>query len=197
MVDGPKLGLLGTLARSKRRRIAASLLFSIAVGLTISSVVPLLFAFKMCESFGCSNGRWVWAVLFGALLSHFLMLPLAILVSAYAFYRCDTKLSALTGFSGLTANGRPIPPPDLRPRTPMRKVFRATGVGWLILIAVWIGCTAEFAYRTNNVCGPGDHIILSDTDAIKQAQTRLFRARYGSHGISGYIDEKPGVADFS
>jgi hypothetical protein len=63
MVDGRKLGLLSILARSKRRRVAASLLFSIAVGLTISSVVPLLFAFKMCESFGCSNGRWVWVVL--------------------------------------------------------------------------------------------------------------------------------------
>jgi len=49
----------------------------------------------------------------------------------------------------------------------------------------------------NNVCEPGDHIILSDSDAIKQAQMRLFRARYGSHGRPGYVDEKPGYADFS
>jgi len=196
MVDGPKLGLLGTLARSKRRRIVASLVFSIAVGLAISSVVPLLFALWMCGSLYCSHGSWVWAVLLGALLSHFIMLPIAILASAYAFYSCDMKLSVLADFTGTTASGRPISPPDLRPRTPMRKVFRAAGVGWLILLAIWIGSTAEFAYRMNNVCEPGDHIILSDSDAIKQAQMRLFRARYGSHGRP-YVDEKPGYADFS
>jgi hypothetical protein len=197
MVDRPKLGLLGTLARSRRRRIAASLLFSIAVGLAISFVVPLLFAFKMCEASGCSNGMWVWAALLGALYSYFITLPLAILASAYAFYSFDMKLSVLADFTGMTASGRPISPPDLRPRTPMRKVFRAAGVGWLILLAVWIGWIAEFVYRMNNVCAPGDQIILSDTDAIKLAQMRLFRARYGSHGIPGYVDEKPGYADFS
>jgi hypothetical protein len=195
MIDGPKIGLLGTLARGKRRRLAASFLFSIAAGLVISSMVPLLFAFKMCESFGCSNGRWVWAALLGGLFSHFITLPLAILVSAYVFYRCDTKLAALAGLNGLAAEG-PSLLPDLRPRTPMWKVLRATGVGWLVLIAVWIGCTVEFSYRTNNVCDPGEHIILSDADAIKQAQVQLFRARYGSHGRPGYVDEKPGSADF-
>jgi hypothetical protein len=198
MVDGPKLGLMGTLARSKHRRVAASLLFSIAVGLTIISVIPLLFAFWRCGSLYCADGRnWVWTVVLGAFLSHFIMLPIAILVSAYAFYSCDTKLSVLADFTGLTASGQRIAPPDLRPRTPMRKVLRAAGVGWLILLAVWISWIAQFVYRMNNVCGLGDHIILSDADAIKQAQMRLFRARYGSHGISGYVDEKPGTADFS
>jgi len=62
-----------------------------------------------------------------------------------------------------------------------------------VLIASWL---AQFTYRLNNVCGPGNHIIHSDADAIKQAQIRIIRARYGSHGIPGYIDEKPGYADF-
>jgi hypothetical protein len=29
-----------------------------------------------------------------------------------------------------------------------------------------------------------------------RAQIRIIRARYGSHGIPGYVDEKPGYADF-
>ena len=55
----------------------------------------------------------------------------------------------------------------------------------------------RIAYRLNNVCSRGDRIIESEADAIKQAQIRIIRARYGSHGIPGYVDEKPGYADFS
>ena len=67
----------------------------------------------------------------------------------------------------------------------------------LLLAVLVVGDYASFAYRLNNVCGPGDHIIQSEADAIKQAQMRIIRARYGSHGIPGYVDEKPGYADFS
>ena len=63
-----------------------------------------------------------------------------------------------------------------------------------VLIGSWL---AEFAYRLNNVCGPGDHIIQSDADAIETAKGRVLQARYGSHGIPGYVDEKPGFVDFS
>jgi hypothetical protein len=78
----------------------------------------------------------------------------------------------------------------------MRKLFRAKNV-FFALIALIVGYIAEFAYRTNNICGPGEQILKSDADAIEQAQIRLFRAHYGSHGIPGYIDEKLGFVDFS
>jgi hypothetical protein len=60
-----------------------------------------------------------------------------------------------------------------------------------------VGYCAWFSYRLNYVCAPGDHIIQSDADAIKQAQMRIIRARYLSHGVPGYVDEKPGYADFT
>ena len=64
----------------------------------------------------------------------------------------------------------------------------------MALIAVWF---AAFALRTNYACGPDEHIIRSNADAIEQAQRRMYKARYGSHGILGYVDEKPGNTDFS
>lgn len=76
------------------------------------------------------------------------------------------------------------------------KIFRARNV-FVLLVVLIVGWLGEFTYRKNNICGPGDHIIQSEADAIKQAQIRIIRARYGSHGIPGYIDEKPGFADFS
>src|SRR6266516_3222779 len=79
----------------------------------------------------------------------------------------------------------------------IRKKWNAFAV-FSLLLSVLIGSwLAKFTYRLNNVCDPGDHIIQSDADAIKQAQIRIIRARYGSHGIPGYTDEKPGYADFS
>jgi hypothetical protein len=57
---------------------------------------------------------------------------------------------------------------------------------------------AVFAYRTNYVCGPGEHIIRSDADAIKEAGIRIIRAKfYDPHGVPGYVVKKPGLADFS
>jgi hypothetical protein len=78
----------------------------------------------------------------------------------------------------------------------MSKIFRARNF-LLALVVLIFGVVAGFAYRTNCVCGPAEHIIQSDADAIRQAQNRMFRARYGSHGIPGYVDEKPYVGDFS
>ena|GEM_PF-2360900 len=75
--------------------------------------------------------------------------------------------------------------------------WKALATFSLLLTVLIVGICASFAYRLNNVCGPGDRIIESEADAIKQAQIRIIRARYGSHGIPGYVDEKPGYADFS
>jgi hypothetical protein len=66
----------------------------------------------------------------------------------------------------------------------------------VLLALLIVGDLTAFAYRLNNVCGPGDHVIQSADDAVKLAQNRIFQARYGSHGIPGYVDEKPGYADF-
>jgi hypothetical protein len=59
-----------------------------------------------------------------------------------------------------------------------------------VLIVGWL---AEFTYRTNNICGPGDHIILSDADAIKVAKARALDAPYAS---SQYFDSEPDLVDF-
>lgn len=77
-----------------------------------------------------------------------------------------------------------------------RKIFRLRNM-FLALLALIVWYQLKFTYRMNNICAPGDHIIQSEADAIKQAQTRLFRARYGSHGIPGYIDAIPGSVDYS
>lgn len=47
----------------------------------------------------------------------------------------------------------------------------------LLLAGFIMGEYAAFAYRLNNICGPGDHIIQSEAEAIKQAQIRIIRAR--------------------
>jgi hypothetical protein len=191
MVGGPKFGLLVTLARTRRRRIATSLFFSIAVGFAIISVLPLLLAFGSCGSSSDPYECWVFVAFVALVFSHFIMVPIAIFVSAYAFYSCSTKFSALAGFSGLTSSGWPISPPDLRPRTPMRKVFRAAGVGWFILLALELGSTAYFSYERNYMCAAGSHIILSDADAIEQAQKQF----NGAHIV--HKDGDFGVADFN
>src|SRR3954464_7680992 len=54
------------------------------------------------------------------------------------------------------------------------KMFRPRNVAFLVgvLLAVWI---AQFAYKTNNICSPGEHILQSDTDAIMVAENRLVK----------------------
>jgi hypothetical protein len=74
--------------------------------------------------------------------------------------------------------------------------WRASGNFLLLGVGLIVGDCASFAYRLNNVCGPGDRIIKSEADAIKQAKARTFEAHYITHGIAGYVDEKPAVIDF-
>jgi len=78
----------------------------------------------------------------------------------------------------------------------MRKIFRVRYL-FLALVVFVVGSIAVSVYRENNICGLGDHIIQSDADVIEVAKARYWRANYGSHGIPGYIDEKPGSVDFS
>jgi hypothetical protein len=78
----------------------------------------------------------------------------------------------------------------------IRKKWRASGFFLLLGVGLVVGDCASFAYRLNNVCGPGDRLIRSEADAIKQAKARTFVAHYGSHGIPGYVDEKPAAIDF-
>ncbi len=78
----------------------------------------------------------------------------------------------------------------------MRRIFRWRNL-FFLLLALVVGCNVQFAYRKNYVCGRGGRIIQSEADAIERAQNQIFRAHYASHGIPGYVDEKPGYADFS
>jgi hypothetical protein len=54
------------------------------------------------------------------------------------------------------------------------KMFRPRNMVFVLgtLLAVWV---AQFAYRQNNICSPGEHILQSDTDAIEVAKTRLVK----------------------
>lgn len=82
----------------------------------------------------------------------------------------------------------------------MKKFFRLKYI-MLVLLALPVlavgAVSVQHAYRLNNVCDAGYRIIQSDADAIAVAQSRLFKANYGSHGVSGYLDEKPALVDFS
>jgi hypothetical protein len=74
----------------------------------------------------------------------------------------------------------------------LRKIFRARNI--LLVVAVLVvGWLAEFTYRVNYVCGPGDHIIQSEADAIKVAKARALDAPYAS---SQYFDSEPDLVDF-
>jgi hypothetical protein len=72
----------------------------------------------------------------------------------------------------------------------MNKIIRPRNVFFALtlLMGVWL---AEFAYRKNNLCAPGDHPIQSESDAIKQAKIRFSRSNYNRHEIYGYFDEMP------
>ena len=82
----------------------------------------------------------------------------------------------------------------------MRKILRPRNVFFALvtlLILSFVGLEVEFAYRTNNICESGDRILQSEADAIKQAKMRFNRARYGSHGLREYFDEKPELVDWA
>jgi hypothetical protein len=72
----------------------------------------------------------------------------------------------------------------------MKKIFRTRNV-LLALAALLVVSMTEFAYRKNNRCAPGDRLIQSEADAIKQARIRISRANYVRHEIYGYVDVMP------
>jgi hypothetical protein len=72
----------------------------------------------------------------------------------------------------------------------MKKIFRTRNV-LLALAALLVVWMTELAYRKNNLCAPGDHLVQSEADAIKQAKIRFSRARYERHEIFGHFDERP------
>lgn len=114
-------------------------------------------------------------------------MPLAPIFAAWAYYSCYTRLTA-PNRSGWEEPARTLPG---------WKIFRATVAMYLVMAAVIAVGTGWYNYQLNYVCGPSDHIIQSEADAIRLAQSRIYKAHYGSHGISGYVDEPPSVADFS
>jgi hypothetical protein len=56
----------------------------------------------------------------------------------------------------------------------MKKAIRPRNVflALALLLLVWV---AQFSYRTNNYCGPGDHPIQSEADAIAVAKKKLVK----------------------
>jgi hypothetical protein len=57
------------------------------------------------------------------------------------------------------------------------------------------GWFAEFAYRTNS-CGPGDHVIQSETDAIEVAKKKMVKERKFSSeraGLRGFAFRRKGL----
>jgi hypothetical protein len=82
----------------------------------------------------------------------------------------------------------------------MRKIFRARNFFLFVCVLIlgWIaGWLAEFAYRKNNICHLGYHILQSETDAIKQGKTEYFRAKYDPGDTPGYSTTKPERVDWS
>jgi hypothetical protein len=67
----------------------------------------------------------------------------------------------------------------------MKKIFRARNLflASTVSLVVWV---AQFAYRTNNFCEPGDHPIQSEANAIVVAKKKMVKnpffssARFGS-----------------
>lgn len=61
----------------------------------------------------------------------------------------------------------------------MKKIFRTRNVflALALLLVVWM---AQFAYRTNNYCEPGDHPIQSEADAIAVAKKKIVKNRFFS-----------------
>jgi hypothetical protein len=83
----------------------------------------------------------------------------------------------------------------------VRRIFRVRNAVLLLVVlpvilpmGLCFGWMAQFVYRTNYVCGPGEHTLQSNMDAIEVAKDRILQAHYGSYG---YFDEKPDSVDFS
>jgi len=67
----------------------------------------------------------------------------------------------------------------------MRKFWRYF---FLLLLLLFVGYCVEFVYRKNSICGPGEHVIQSDAEAIKLAQIQIFRAPYVGFGRFDGVD---------
>jgi hypothetical protein len=163
-------------------RVIVSLLAAIAAGLAVILSIPTYLLLKQ-------NSANSTGLLFVALLDLVntapIWLPLAPIVAACVYYACHASLSPRKETSQADRAGIFLG----------WKISRATIIMYLVMAAFVFALFGEFAYRKNYACGPGEQIIQSDADAIKQAQRQFFKARF--HDISGYIDGTPGVADFS
>jgi len=168
-------------------RVIVSLLVAATGGLAVVFFILAYLLVKQADG----SPFWVTGLPFFAYLDLIvtapIWMPLAPIAAVCAYYACYAKLSARNETSRAYGAGA----------LPGWKILRATAIMYLIMAAAIVAWFGEFAYRKNYICGPGEHIIQSDADAIKQAQLRIVRARYDSHGMPGYIDEKPSVADFS
>jgi hypothetical protein len=56
----------------------------------------------------------------------------------------------------------------------MKKILRTRNVVLAVIVFVLVG-TAQFVYRTNNFCEPGDHPIRSEEDAIAVAKKKMVK----------------------
>jgi hypothetical protein len=63
--------------------------------------------------------------------------------------------------------------------------WRASGLLFLLGAGLIVGDCAAFSYRLNNVCGPGDHIIRSEADAIEVAKKKIVKNAHFSSEIFG------------
>jgi hypothetical protein len=68
----------------------------------------------------------------------------------------------------------------------IRRKWKVFPIFSLLLVATIVSDIALFAYRANNICGPRDHILQSEVNAIEVAKEWVSKRRsYGWQGISG------------
>jgi hypothetical protein len=149
-----------------------SILIAIAVGLVIGLSIP---ASLITWKGGWSESMLAWVILLDTTITAPVWIPLAIVASTCAFYYVDAKLAAQAGLIAPSA-------------FPVWKILRAAVLLHLVLALLIIADTAVSSYRTNNVCEPGDHIIQTEADAIKQARIRISRAHFEGIGRPDYPD---------
>jgi hypothetical protein len=59
----------------------------------------------------------------------------------------------------------------------------------LLLVILLVADMAKFAYRTNYVCDPGEHILQSDSDAIEVAKQLISKESiFGSGEFNNGVD---------
>jgi hypothetical protein len=58
------------------------------------------------------------------------------------------------------------------------RMWNALATFSMLLVVLLVGDSAIFAYRTNNICAPQDHILQSDADAIEVAKERVSKKSY-------------------